>query len=314
MSSQEIPCLLCQNKKALRQTEGRRDFYWFDCPACGSYGVSRTLDAVMNGSGGANYKQNAYIASGLARELAETNMKAPEFTTDNFGELISRYPVPDVTDVHAKTEKLLARICEKTDHFGQGVKLEYETDYPLAYGKNKNEFEALLGLLGEEKLIQRIERRADGVRVDTVVVTAAGWSLVRSLKSKNLESEQGFVAIWFNDEMNESIASIERAITDAGFKPLCIRSEHFKDKIMDKALSEIRKSRFIVVDLTGVRSSVFFEAGFAFGLGIEAFYVYKADVTKGLEFYVRHYQCYPYTDADDLREKLKAAIGARIKK
>ncbi len=290
------------------------DKYWFWCPTCGNYAISGTLVAVIRGGGG-DYKQNAHIASGLVRELMETHAKAPEFTTTNFQELISRYPVPDVTDVRAKAEKLLIRIREKTSHFGQSVELWHTRDYPLAYAQNVKEFEALLGVLEEDGLIQMTEKRMGvGGRTDAVTVRPAGWSLVRSLQGTNSKSEQGFVAIWFDDVMNESITAIEQAITDAGFKALCIRGEHFKDKIMDKALSEIRKSQFIVIDLTGARNSVFFEAGFAFGLGIEAIYVYKQDAAEGLEFYVRHYQCYSYTDADDLREKLKAAIGARMKK
>ena len=109
--------------------------------------------------------------------------------------------------------------------------------------------------------------------------------------------------------MNESITAIEQAITDAGFKALCTGGEHFKDKmIMDKALSERRKKQLIVTDLTGARNSVFFEAGFAFGLGIEAIYVYKQDAAEGFEFHVRHYQCYSYFDADDLRENLKLQL------
>ena len=83
---------------------------------------------------------------------------------------------------------------------------------------------------------------------------------------------------------------------------------------MDKALGEIRKSRFAVVDLTGKRGSVFFEAGFAFGLGAEIIFVYKEGAEDDtLEFYARHYQCYAYSDAADLREKLKNSIQARIK-
>ena len=76
------------------------------------YAISGTLVAVIRGGGG-DYKQNAHIASGLVRELMETHAKAPEFTTTNFQELISRYPVPDVTDVRAKAEKLLIRIRER---------------------------------------------------------------------------------------------------------------------------------------------------------------------------------------------------------
>lgn len=83
---------------------------------------------------------------------------------------------------------------------------------------------------------------------------------------------------------------------------------------MDKALAEIRESRFLVVDLTKNRPSVFFEAGFAHGLGIEIIFVYKEGEGTDLEFYAKHYQCYKYSSPDELRELVKNAISARIKK
>ena len=84
---------------------------------------------------------------------------------------------------------------------------------------------------------------------------------------------------------------------------------------MDISLGEIRRSRFVVVDLTAIRPSVLFEAGFAHGLGLETVFVYREGetITGPLEFYARHYQCYPYKTAQELKETLKNAITARIK-
>jgi nucleoside 2-deoxyribosyltransferase len=112
--------------------------------------------------------------------------------------------------------------------------------------------------------------------------------------------------------MEESINAIEGAIRESGYTPVCIKHDHFPDRIMDKALSEIRKSRFIIIDLTNARNSVFFEAGFAMGINIEAIYVCKTTLPE--EFYVRHYQCYKYKDGVELKDILKDAIAARIKK
>lgn len=147
-------------------------------------------------------------------------------------------------------------------------------------------------------------------------VLANGWELTNSLKKENEESNRGFIAIWFNDSMNESMSAIEKAIDESGFRSVCIKNEKFPETIMEKALGEIRKSRFIVVDLTGERVDVAFEAGFAFGLGIETIYVYnkekyKNNLPKG--FYARHFQCFGYNNNDELNEIVKNAISARIK-
>ena len=39
-----------------------------------------------------------------------------------------------------------------------------------------------------------------------------------------------------------------------------------------KRLAEIRKSKFLIADLTGYRGGAYFDAGFAYGLGIPVIY------------------------------------------
>jgi hypothetical protein len=117
--------------------------------------------------------------------------------------------------------------------------------------------------------------------------------------------------------MDESIKAIEEAIKETGYRPVCIKEKYYSETIMDKALGEIRKSRFVVIDLTGGRNSVFFEAGFVLGLDIEAIYVYKEEAEGAknpAEFYIKHYQCYKYKDAEELKETIMNAIEARIAK
>ncbi len=136
----------------------------------------------------------------------------------------------------------------------------------------------------------------------------------KPIQKKLNDAKQVFIATWFDESMNESIEAISNGIKKAGLIPECIKDEHFSERIMDKALSEIKKSRLVVIDLTGSRNSVFFEAGFAFGLGIEPIYVYKKDDKTGnsLEFYVKHYKCYGYKNSKDLEGQIENIIKARI--
>jgi nucleoside 2-deoxyribosyltransferase len=55
--------------------------------------------------------------------------------------------------------------------------------------------------------------------------------------------------------------------------------EHVND-INDEIIAQIRRSRFMVCDLTGYRGGVYFEAGFAYGLGLEVIYTCRKDWTK----------------------------------
>ena len=65
---------------------------------------------------------------------------------------------------------------------------------------------------------------------------------------------------------------LRRGIEDAGYQALRIDKKEDVVKIDDEIISEIRRSRFLVADFTqgndGARGGVYFEAGFALGLGI----------------------------------------------
>jgi nucleoside 2-deoxyribosyltransferase len=97
-------------------------------------------------------------------------------------------------------------------------------------------------------------------------------------------------------------------IERAGYKALRIDAKEFAGDIHDEALAEIRKSRIVVVDLTGERQNVDYEAGFAEGLGLPV--VYTAKEGTKLHFDVRQRNCIMWTDDADLGNLLKARLEA----
>ena len=308
-------CFLCQKNDGVKiydisdTSTPLIDVSRIICPRCGEYKITDDLYHLIDDS---KFLTDRYLLSGLVRELNDSK-EYPRFSRQNIEQLKDNYPVPRASDVEGKAKKFLERLKARTEYFGNSVEFYYDRDYPLAYAKNDTEFHALLKFLNEKRLVSF--EFLSSMCIATLLVD--GWTLISNFESKNKTSEQGFIAVWLHESMDKSIDAMEEAITEAGYIPLCIRDEHFSEKIMDKALGEIRKSRFLVVDLTGARNSVFFEAGFAFGLNIDVIYVYKNSLDgSGLppEFYVRHYQCYKYKDETELKEILKNAISARIKK
>lgn len=307
-------CPICNFSKCTIYPKNHGTFF-VSCRRCGEFSI--TDQCIRYTDVKEKISKISYILSGLSRELYETKSKPPQFMTTNLEEYAKHYLVPDVNSIEEKIKKFLQRLREKTEYFGQEINFkDIETVFPLAYAKNSEELVALFTLMTEKKLAKSKVVPNGGAKIVKISLSANGWDITNSSQKENQESDKGFVAVWFDESMNESIKAIETAIEDCNFKPICIRDEHFSEKIMDKALGEIRKSRFVVVDLTGNRGSVFFEAGFAHGLGVETIYVFRESDEKEkspLEFYARHYQCYKYKTPDDLREKLRDAISARIK-
>ncbi len=147
-------------------------------------------------------------------------------------------------------------------------------------------------------------------------VTVDGYSHISDLGT-SVDSSQAFVAMWFHATTTEAYEKgIEPAIEDAGYNALRIdQKEHF-NKIDDEIIAEIRRSRFLVADFThgddGARGSVYFEAGFAHGLGIPVIYTCRRDMVNDVHFDTRQYPHITWDTPDDLRQGLCNRIRALI--
>jgi hypothetical protein len=96
----------------------------------------------------------------------------------------------------------------------------------------------------------------------------AGRLHLETLKGINLQSSQDFVAMWFSEEMLKIYEiAISTGIANAGYMAHIVSQREHNDKIDDEIISQIRKSRFVLADFTGHRGWVYFEAGYAKGLG-----------------------------------------------
>lgn len=151
----------------------------------------------------------------------------------------------------------------------------------------------------------------------SVVVTSQGYEQLH--KPTVLTSDEGFVAMWLDESMDAVYEqAIKPGIENAGYKAVRIDREQNVDKIDDAIMAKIRESRFVLADFThgddGIRGSVYFEAGFARGLGIEVISTCRADKIDALHFDTRQYYHIAWTDDehDKLRQDIEDRIGARI--
>ena len=151
-------------------------------------------------------------------------------------------------------------------------------------------------------------------------INVDGYGVVEQF-DKQLSVSQAFVAMWLDDE-TEGVyeTGISKAITDTGYKDYRVDKGivHSSDagKIDDTIIAEIRRSRFVVADFThgekGIRGSVYYEAGFAHGLGIPVVYSCRQDQIKELHFDTRQYYHIAWATPEELREALEKRILAMV--
>lgn len=133
---------------------------------------------------------------------------------------------------------------------------------------------------------------------------------------KRGQGRQGFVAMWFDPSMDEVYSSgIKPAIEAAGYEARRIDQQEFVGGVVDEIVAEIRKSRFVVADFTttleaGDRGGVYYEAGFALGLGIPVIHTCHEDCTKPVHFDTSHLNHLFWKDPENLRCRLRKRIEA----
>ena len=168
-------------------------------------------------------------------------------------------------------------------------------------------------ILYEKKLIEDDDKSNNTTLPRKIRLTYAGWNRVVQLQSNVTDSKNVFVAMSFDQELNAIYNyGIKAAIEDTNYNPIRVDSEQFNSKICDEIIADIRKSKFVIVDVTNHKNGVYFEAGFAMGLGKPVIWTCREDDINNAHFDTRQYNHILWKNSDELREKLVKRIEATI--
>ena len=218
-----------------------------------------------------------------------------------------------------RRDRALLFLAERSGSPGQSIRFSGHVDEWMRVNqeglqahtesRDSQEATAFLRFLADD---QFLVAEHDGYRL-----TYRGWTQVDDLKKQRRSSLQAFVAMWFDDSMSDAYAiGIEPAIVASGFRSVRIDRKDHVNKIDDEIIAEIRRSRFVVADFTSVRGSprggVYFEAGFALGLGIPVIWCCHESLIDDVHFDTRQYNHILWRQPEELQAKLTNRIGAVI--
>jgi hypothetical protein len=128
---------------------------------------------------------------------------------------------------------------------------------------------------------------------------------------KRVEQGYAFIAMAIDNEDHQLADVLEAIKTSAA--NCKIRAERVdevetNDRITDRILASIIKAEFVIVDLTKERPNVFFEAGFAHGLGKTP--IYLARQGTPFHFDLKDYPIIEFRNMKELKEKLTKRLIA----
>jgi nucleoside 2-deoxyribosyltransferase len=76
------------------------------------------------------------------------------------------------------------------------------------------------------------------------------------------------------------------------------------DDIDARIVAKLKQCRFVVADVTGARTGVYFEAGFALGFGRPVIWTCRRDDAKDMHFDTRQYNHILWRTPEELSEEL----------
>lgn len=297
-------CPVCGLECEVKNYDGR-DTYTYHCARCAPYSITfEAMKALEMFS-----STDKAIVSGYLRE--KTVIGEPRACLTS--ELIEHIPEQVVPkSVPSKADRLLLNLSRMVKSPEDVIEVNTKTDYSLAYATSPSEVWYYLRWLREKGYLSAGTDSLTG-GVYKCRLSIDGWTRVSDLEFTSLETDRVFVAMRFSPEMTEVyMDAIKPALEEAGYHPVCLVETDHIGLVDDKIVKEIRRSRFLVADLTYNRPSVYFEAGFALGLSRPVVWTCRRTDKDDVGFDADHFNILFWDTYTDLKNRLLNRVCASI--
>ena len=309
-SAEPNTCAICDDthgEDVSRAPDGQGGFE-FNCPLCGKYSIRGRLAMGLSSTWPLEVRKALSCA---ARQAYESGQSL-EINETNAGEYVESHAHTRISD---NIDRLLLHIAERSKRPGDFATFDRKTDFTLIDCYSLAEFDQYLKWIKEAGLViwQPSGRVVGGTEIEGSL-TVEGWKRVQPLSQPGGIPGRCFVAMWFDPSMQSVFElGISKAVTDCGFPvPIRIDKKEHNNQITDEIMAAIRDAEFVIADFTGNRGGVYYEAGFARGLGRPVIHCCKDTHFKNRHFDTRLINHIKWSDAADLREKLANRIKATI--
>jgi nucleoside 2-deoxyribosyltransferase len=316
-------CILCGMSANIRALGPLNKVYSFECKNCGQFSATSEFVYRINLDG---------IRHLLSGYIYEQNYKRNEIIlrTDNYEDILRRPTIPK--NPNEQIEKLLQYYKHMSKFIGSRIKTC--TMPAIAYAYNVEELSTLYNIAVEKGLIKN-DLKGHSVFLDASspydysILTLSGHEFCQHVdEEKWTKSNSVFVAMWFSQEIlftyqNAIKPAIESEVC-GNLKAFCLIEHEHNNDITDEIIAGIKESLFVVADMTGYRGGVYYEAGFAKGLGRPVIFTCRKDWFEGekdsngrtikekVHFDVNHQNFIVWENEEVLKEKLIARIRASI--
>ena len=279
-----------------------------DCPRCGAFRISLTAVQVLEDQrwDGDRWKISAWVA-----QMRPDMLKS---------EMLDQAVASAVPSLLPRARRLLSALAVDADA-KYSVTFEgdrYKRYLAIGWCRDDDELVFLLKRVMQEEfgwLAEVVEPQYLGSTepLDSCSLSAKG--LLELEAGHPGDSKIGFCAMWFSAELMPFYREvIEPGVRACGYEPLRLDDKEHNNNIDDEIIASIRGARFVIAEMTGHRGGVYFEAGFAHGLGLPVIYMLRDDDQQDIHFDVRqqNFILWSPDDLPDARKRLENRIRATL--
>jgi hypothetical protein len=299
-------CEICKQQAEHSQIQSP---HWREvrrCPQCGEFEFDGAAGLPENPS-----TDEMVRLSGWVRDQNADGVIPAQLTREAWHRAVHRR----LPGLRERANLALGVIARRLPNLRKIINLtDFESDPELqgvTYSSGPDEATQLIDILLDDEYLKWAP---GGSRGRDGLLTSKGLLAAEALRPSG-SGAQGFVAMSFDSSLQEVWTNgFRQGIRAAGYSPVRLDDEDYVGGITDEIMAQIRRSRFVVADYTGQRHNVYFEAGFALGLGLTVIPTCRAEEADALQFDIRHLNTLVWKShvelAESLDKRIRAVIGA----
>jgi len=245
------------------------DIVRINCPRCGKYEI--TEDAVIEFIRSSLETKTLSVSFWIRQHQKVTKRIKIDFSTMH--RIIVPFVPPKPKEQADSFILWVGGVIQRPD---QTANSSAGNLIPIIGAYNVNGVNYVAQYLFKEGLIYQ-DKLGTGIIPDQyqVQLTFKGWDRFYELQQLNKDSRLTFMAMQFGKEPINTLYEkvIKDAVHKTGFEIKKLDDNNMAGLIDDKLRVEIRRSKFLIADLTDDNNGSYWESGFAEGLGISVIYI-----------------------------------------
>lgn len=302
------PCPVCLSPAQRVSDEDRKNIFWWNCPRCGEFKISRTACGYVTSLACDSAVRT--LVSFAVRQMT-LHGEWPTITYSTIENVRQNVSLPKADE---QAVNFLAWLGQELNAPEDTVLFDLENVRSIIGTATRDGVSYVLNHLKNEGLIRS---GSQGGQAE-VGLTFKGWTVLADLHRGPGATRTAFMAMKFNDRTLENVYAtcFKPAVRATGFELRNLAENPPAGLIDNRMRVEIRKSRFLIADLTHGSFGAYWEAGFAEGLGKPVIYTCERSTLEAepTHFDTNHHHTVLW-DVETLNavaEDLKATIRATL--